>query len=79
MPWTIPIGVTFRRQSPLARKRRPMGGGMVYRTRGGKKSNSTGIKEKVKATMHAAHVGYPLEGVEMGLTRCKVIGLVDAL
>jgi len=29
--------------------------------------------------MHAAHVGYPLEGVEMGLTRCKVIGLVDAL
>jgi hypothetical protein len=22
-----------------------------------KKSNSTGIKEKVKATMHAAHVG----------------------
>jgi hypothetical protein len=56
-----------------------MGGGMVYRTRGEKKSNSTGIKEKVKATMHAAHVGYPLEGVEMGLTRCKVIGLVDAL
>jgi hypothetical protein len=35
-----------------------MGGGMVYRTRGKKKkSNSTGIKEKVKATMHAAHVG----------------------